>query len=109
MKLAVDIVVKRGAEILVIKRKFPPFQDKYALPGGFVEEHETMRQAAARELKEETGLDIPTHQLKLIGLFDRVETVIRVSGWWRSAISPRSELASRPRLAMMPPKCCGYR
>lgn len=55
----VDIIIEmRGSEsgIVLIERKNPPFG--WALPGGFVEYGETLEQAAVREAKEETSLDI---------------------------------------------------
>jgi len=56
--LATDAVVfdETGA-VLLIRRKNPPFQGQFALPGGFVEIGETTQAAALRELKEETGLE----------------------------------------------------
>jgi 8-oxo-dGTP diphosphatase len=51
---------KEGADyqILLIKRAQEPFQNKYALPGGFIGINESLEDAARRELLEETGVEI---------------------------------------------------
>jgi len=56
--LTVDVVVLTDAAVpalLLVQRAHPPFQDRWALPGGFVEADEQVAQAAPRELAEETG------------------------------------------------------
>ena len=56
--LAADVVILFAGGIVLIKRRNPPFEGCYALPGGFVEVGETVEAAAIREAREETGLDI---------------------------------------------------
>jgi 8-oxo-dGTP diphosphatase len=70
--LTVDCVVfaRDGddLQVLLIQRDKDPFAGGWALPGGFVEEGETLEQAARRELYEETGLSaIAIEQLHTFG------------------------------------------
>lgn len=59
--LAVDCVVfgldDSDLKVLLIQRDQAPFEDRWALPGGFVHCNETLEAAARRELQEETGLE----------------------------------------------------
>jgi len=69
--VTVDAVIlyrKAGIlNVLLIKRKNEPFRDQWALPGGFLEENETMEEGAKRELEEETGLKL--EKLQQVGAF----------------------------------------
>ncbi|GIL86784.1 hypothetical protein Vretimale_15630 [Volvox reticuliferus] len=56
-------------QLLLIKRKNPPYKDTWALPGGFVDEGEGLDAAAGRELQEETSVDPTTVSLTQVGAF----------------------------------------
>ena len=59
-------------KVLLIRRDLPPFEDKWALPGGFVRLEETLDDAARRELQEETSLErVFLEQLYTFGGIDR--------------------------------------
>jgi 8-oxo-dGTP diphosphatase len=51
--------------VLVIRRDIEPFRGELALPGGFIETGESWREAAIRELSEETGLDASPDEVQL--------------------------------------------
>jgi 8-oxo-dGTP diphosphatase len=51
-------LVARNNQLLLVRRKYEPGAGQWCLPGGFVETDETAAEAAVRETKEETGLDI---------------------------------------------------
>jgi len=61
LRVTVDIVLftirERILQVLLIKRLAKPYANRYALPGGFVLEEESLDAAAARELREETGVN----------------------------------------------------
>jgi 8-oxo-dGTP diphosphatase len=54
--LTVDIIIRYKGGIVLVERKNPP--PGWALPGGFVEIGESIEDAAIREAKEETSLDV---------------------------------------------------
>ncbi len=65
--LTVDAIILYEGRILLIRRGCEPFKGRLALPGGFVNEDETVEEAVLREAKEETGLD--TEIVRLIGVY----------------------------------------
>jgi 8-oxo-dGTP diphosphatase len=53
--IALFTIRDRQLHLLLIRRLAKPFENRYALPGGFVQEKESLDVAATRELREETG------------------------------------------------------
>ncbi|GBE31171.1 MAG TPA: NUDIX hydrolase [Nitrospirae bacterium] len=76
----VDIIIEYQGGIILIKRKNPPHG--WAIPGGFVDYGECLEDAAVREAKEETGLDVRLlrqfHSYSDPGRDDRFHTITTV-------------------------------
>ena len=92
--VSVDMVVLginkdyTGIKILLIKRGAHPYIDHWALPGGFVKPDESTAEAAARELKQETGLkDVYLEEIHTFSSPDR---------------DPRMRIISDAYLALVP-------
>jgi ADP-ribose pyrophosphatase YjhB (NUDIX family) len=56
--LAVSAAIFRDGKVLVVRRARKPALNLYTMPGGVVEAGETLAEAAAREVREETALEI---------------------------------------------------
>jgi 8-oxo-dGTP diphosphatase len=66
----VDAVIQDGdRNIILVKRKYAPYKDKYALPGGFIKYNEDPEQAIIREVREETNLAVKI--ISKIGTYDQ--------------------------------------
>lgn len=94
--LTVDMLIFTLSEdslrLLLIQRKKHPFIDCFALPGGFVGIKESLEEAAARELREETGLDhIYMEQLYTFGSPNR-DPRMRVVSVAYMALLPNRDL-----------------
>lgn len=69
--VTVDVIIAHEGGIVLVKRGHPPYEGQWALPGGFVDWNETAEQAAIREAKEETGLEI--RLTGLVGVYSHPE------------------------------------
>ena len=66
----VDAVIQvDDRNIILIKRRYAPYKDKYALPGGFIKYNEDPEQAILREVREETNLAVKI--ISKIGTYDQ--------------------------------------
>jgi ADP-ribose pyrophosphatase YjhB (NUDIX family) len=63
----VDAIIQKSSSILLVKRKKDPYKNQFALPGGFVNEGETIEEAIEREVYEETSLKI--HPIDILGVY----------------------------------------
>jgi len=65
------VVIENGRALL-IKRGSEPLLGQWSIPGGTLEIGETLQEGVARELREETGLDVEVQDM--IEVFDRIFT-----------------------------------
>jgi ADP-ribose pyrophosphatase YjhB (NUDIX family) len=63
-------VVFIEGRVLIIKRRFEPLAGRWSLPGGALEVGETLAEGLAREMNEETGLDVDVGPV--VDVFDRI-------------------------------------
>ena len=63
---AVAIIFTFEDKLLFTVRNVNPDKGKWDLPGGFIDPNETAEEAACREIKEELGIEISSHDLKYI-------------------------------------------
>tara|TARA_R100000455_G_C6171281_1_gene52620 strand:+ start:153 stop:542 length:390 start_codon:yes stop_codon:yes gene_type:complete len=67
----VGVVCRRGNDVLLVKRGREPLKGRWSIPGGKMDFGETVRDAALRELKEETGVNA-----RITRLIDVVDSVM---------------------------------
>lgn len=68
--VGVGAVIVEGGKVVLIRRRFEPMKGHWSLPGGGVEVGETLEAAVAREILEETGLQVEVGPV--IEVFDRI-------------------------------------
>ena len=92
--VTVDLVVLTVRDdrlsVLVVRRGGAPFRGRWALPGGFVGEHEDLAEAAARELQEEAGIGAIQAHLEQLATYGSPRR------------DPRGRVVSTAYLALLP-------
>ncbi len=68
--VGVGTIIIEQDRVMLVKRDHPPLAGEWSIPGGALEMGETLRQAAAREALEETGLVVEVGEL--LGVYDRI-------------------------------------
>ncbi|MDV9188205.1 NUDIX hydrolase [Streptomyces sp. SR27] len=91
IRYTADVVaVTDDGRVLLIQRGWDPYAGHWALPGGHVDDGETSRAAAVRELEEETGVRVTEDELRLIGV------------WAQPGRDPRGRYVTVAYLAVVP-------
>lgn len=68
--VGVGAVIVEAGKVLLVKRRYEPLAGRWSLPGGTLELGETLETAVAREMREETGLQVRVGPV--IDVFDRI-------------------------------------
>jgi 8-oxo-dGTP diphosphatase len=78
------MVAHRDGEFVLIRRREEPLRGFWAPPSGYVEWDESTEQAALREAREETGLEVSLD--RLLGVYSRADTGILFVAYWGEVV-----------------------
>ncbi len=99
--VVVTCFVACGNKLLWVQRELAPQRGLWAIPGGFLENGETLAQGAARELWEEAGVRIPAAQLQ----FYMTGTITFINQVY---VAFRGAVASQSYCAGVESRNCGF-
>lgn len=83
-KLAVAVLVDDDGRLVLQQRKIDPGKGKWTFPSGYVERYERLEDAAVREVREETGLDV--RLTDLLGLFSHTGNPVVLAVYTADAV-----------------------
>jgi 8-oxo-dGTP diphosphatase len=107
-RIGVSACVWRDGKVLLVERGKEPWKGKWSLPGGSLEFGETVREAARRELEEETGIEADL--VKLVDVDDAIMrdekggliahySIVCFTGHWRRGEAEARDDVSRVQWA----------
>ncbi len=88
-KVAATSIIEYGGQVLMVRRAVETGYGLWSLPGGYVDRGEVMEEAAAREVREETGLEVEVGSL--VGLFSEAGYPVIVAAYAACRVGGRLE------------------
>lgn len=79
------ILQNTAGDVLVLKAHYKPY---WSFPGGWIDDAQTPRQAALRELQEETGIALSSEQIEFSYVVDRISELMHTYQFMFHAIEP---------------------
>ena len=73
-KVAALVLVSTDGKLVLVKRGVQPALGRWSFPSGYVDRGEAVEDAAVREVKEETGLDV--RLMELVGLYSQTDSPV---------------------------------
>ena len=93
----VHVLLERSGLVLLMRRAGTGFFDGlYSLPGGHVEEGESLRATAVREMREELGIELAESALAVVGVVHRRSDTNRIDFFLRASVWQGEPVIAEP-------------